>query len=531
MKKIFTSIIVLFSFLLMYGQENVIRNGDFQLGEAGVETIAGLADWHMDKEAPGSGWWGDATNRRVTLSSGDSATLYQVVEMISADSVLYELTFWAGDSWNTGKVVAILSTSDADSTVRTPLVVDSLVIGVDEMALSFGFSENSEHAGKYLIVEFTCSPLNVVDGAAWTHFDDVMLVKRIPGVNNPPAADAGANQTVKGGDLVTLDGSGSSDPDGDPLTYHWISTFPGITLSDPNAVDPTFTAPDVSELSSFDFALFVNDGQVNSDTVLTRVTVTPAGELIRNGDFSERVPGSNPSSTSLKDVLHWNIDEPRDSLSGGIWGPMVTLASYDATLYQVVDVIGATDATYSLTFSARSSWNAQSVNTIASVSEEDSSIRVPLGVEPHILAIDPPNSINTTPYTVFKQTVLIPAALGLEGKKLILEFDNIAYDDGNDDGWCEINFVSLVKEVAPSGISGKRASELSIYPNPASEMVYILGDVTVAKVNVYSVLGSLEKSFTGNDLKQVPVDGLSSGLYIFSLTTDQGVVNHKVQIK
>ncbi len=64
--------------------------------------------------------------------------------------------------------------------------------------------------------------------------------------NTPPTANAGMNQTVHAGALVSLDGSGSSDPDGNvPLTYAWsIVSKPAstTTLSDTSAVNPSFIA-------------------------------------------------------------------------------------------------------------------------------------------------------------------------------------------------------------------------------------------------------------------------------------------------
>ena len=62
--------------------------------------------------------------------------------------------------------------------------------------------------------------------------------------NTKPVANAGSNQYVGGGVLVTLDGSGSSDADNDSLTYQWTQTggIP-VTLSSNTVMCPTFTTP------------------------------------------------------------------------------------------------------------------------------------------------------------------------------------------------------------------------------------------------------------------------------------------------
>ncbi|MFT7617850.1 MAG: hypothetical protein ACI97A_001489 [Planctomycetota bacterium] len=79
-------------------------------------------------------------------------------------------------------------------------------------------------------------------------------------VLDTPIADAGANQSVITDAMVALDGSGSSDPQMQALTYAWTQTggTNNVVLTGANTVSPTFTAPDESD--TLTFSLVVSDG-------------------------------------------------------------------------------------------------------------------------------------------------------------------------------------------------------------------------------------------------------------------------------
>lgn len=88
--------------------------------------------------------------------------------------------------------------------------------------------------------------------------------------NRVPAANAGPDQTVALNVHVTLDGSGSTDPDGDALTYQWRFAARPIgsqaTLSDTAAIRPTFV---IDLAGAYVAELVVSDGALDSapDTV------------------------------------------------------------------------------------------------------------------------------------------------------------------------------------------------------------------------------------------------------------------------
>jgi hypothetical protein len=104
----------------------------------------------------------------------------------------------------------------------------------------------------------------------------------LPVSNRPPLADAGPDQSATAGATVTLDGAGSSDPDGDPLTYRWtlttVPTYSTAALSDPFAVRPTLQ---IDKKGDYVAELIVNDGTVDGvpDTVtLTAINTPPVAD-------------------------------------------------------------------------------------------------------------------------------------------------------------------------------------------------------------------------------------------------------------
>ena len=136
--------------------------------------------------------------------------------------------------------------------------------------------------------------LTVTDSEGGSASATVEITVNAPAANVDPVAEAGDPQRRVTGGLVTLDGSGSMDSDalaGETLDYSWLrATGAGegsggtVTLSDPTAEQPTFTAPTPNAGAAdvtYGFTLTVTDAdgvESEPDTVTITINAPPRTE-------------------------------------------------------------------------------------------------------------------------------------------------------------------------------------------------------------------------------------------------------------
>ena len=98
------------------------------------------------------------------------------------------------------------------------------------------------------------------------------------GMNFPPVANAGSGFRVNPAAALTLtvDGTASFDPDGEPLTYAWTQTGgPAVTLAGASTATPSFVVAPVTSPTNLTFQLVVNDGSAASVPSQVQIILAP----------------------------------------------------------------------------------------------------------------------------------------------------------------------------------------------------------------------------------------------------------------
>jgi CSLREA domain-containing protein len=178
--------------------------------------------------------------------------------------------------------------------------------------------------------------------------------------NQAPTVSVGGPYTINEGDSLTLDGSHTSDPDGDPLTYSWDINGDGV-FTDATGATPTLTWAQLNALgivngpSSFTVQLRVDDGQghvvTSAATTLSVLNVTPVADagpdqyvnvedtVSLTGTFTD--PGTFDTHT-----LSWHVDADNGQVIADGSGADFSFVPDDAGTYtvtfSVTDSDGAT---------------------------------------------------------------------------------------------------------------------------------------------------------------------------------------------
>ena len=288
------------------------------------------ADWINAKNSP---WSRDTypTGYQGTTPLPDGKANWTRYELPVEGNGSFELKLLADDcSWIylDGEVVGYQDNGDLGDP-------DAIRFGLElngSHTLSFIIFDQGGEAGGKFILETTTEIIPPYDP---------------PNPNTAPVADAGSDQSVTATGQttsVTLDGSGSSDADGDVLTYSWtlngseVSTSPSFST---NLADGSYT-----------FSLTVSDGEeVDSGdvnvTVENTVPVANAGSdqtLDATGSTTNVTLNGSGSSDTDGDVLSYSWSQNGVQIATGV-SPNVQLAvgTYSYTL-TVTDVNGASSS-------------------------------------------------------------------------------------------------------------------------------------------------------------------------------------------
>ncbi|HEY3526100.1 MAG TPA: hypothetical protein VGK47_07880, partial [Nitrososphaeraceae archaeon] len=131
-----------------------------------------------------------------------------------------------------------------------------------------------------VIIVGDCGPASTIDVLASGDYS----AKFVGDVDCPPPRNTGspiAKATgpieIAEGAKAILSGTGSVDPDGDPLLYQWKQIGgAAVDLTNPNSVETEFTAPPAVQNNIADFELIVRDNRGNVDK--DRLSVLVYGE-------------------------------------------------------------------------------------------------------------------------------------------------------------------------------------------------------------------------------------------------------------
>lgn len=336
---------------------------DQNANEGTVVTLDGTGSSDVDGTIAAYSWIQTA-GPAVTLTNGNTANPTFTAPDVTVDSILtFELTVTDDQGATATDLVNITSvnvnqlptanagidqsanegttgvtldgslSSDTDGTITTYVWVQTVgptvtLTGANTVNATF----TAPQVGADTILTFELTVTDDLGGTA-TDLVDVTVVTL--DANQVPTANAGTDQSAdEGATNVTLDGSLSSDFDGNIASYAWVQTVgPAATLADASTASPTFTAPQITVDTILTFELTVTDNLGATATDLVNVTVIEVNDLPVASAGVDMTVNEGTAGVTLDGSLSSDTD---GSIVSYAWlqtaGPTVTLSGATTAL-------------------------------------------------------------------------------------------------------------------------------------------------------------------------------------------------------
>jgi hypothetical protein len=233
--------------------------------------------------------------------------------------------------------------------------------------------------------------------------------------NQPPIANAGPDQTVEQtspeGANVTLDGTGSSDPNNDTLTYIWNWT--GGSASDAN---PTVTLPP----GNTNITLTVDDGEFNATDTVTITVADTEPPYVNAGE--DRIVEAE-AAYGAEVTLHGNATDDVDTELDYMWSEEDTILGTEANLTATLSL-----GTHVLTLNATDDYGNTGTDSVTIEAVDTTPPEINVTVNPDIMW--PPNH----KYVDVETTVTVYDATDPSPTLTLVSVTSNEADNGKGDG-------------------------------------------------------------------------------------------------
>ena len=325
------------------------------IGSSAVLSASNVVSPAFTTDIDGSYTASLIVNDGLDISTGDTVTIISNTpnSVPVADAGIDQ-------SVNTGQLVSLtgLNSSDADNDnltfiwiLQRPAGSSAVLSGSNTITPSF----IADIDGTY------SATLIVNDGVALSTVDTVTITSSTP--NTAPVADAGIDVSVNTGDIVNLDGGGSSDANNDSLTFSWSLQLPAgssAVLSSLTVSNPTFTA-DVD--GSYVASLTVDDGtDTSAVNAVTITSSTPNAVPVANAGVDQNV--TTGQTVSLTGLNSSDADNDGLTYSWSLQGPTGSGAVLSASNVVTPSFTADVDGSYIASLTVNDGTDTSAIDTV-----------------------------------------------------------------------------------------------------------------------------------------------------------------------